>query len=63
MVSVVRQAKRLPAVASEESLRAFFERGGFAAQVRQNFAGEMERTGDQDRPWLLKCKHQRVANG
>jgi hypothetical protein len=46
MVSVVRQAKRLPAVASEESLRAFFERGGFATQVRQNFAGEMERTGD-----------------
>jgi len=24
-------------------LRAFFEGGGFAAQVRQNFSGEMER--------------------
>ena len=25
-----------------DSLRAFFERGGFAAQVRENFAGEMQ---------------------
>ena len=26
----------------EKSLRAFFEGGGFAAQVRESFAGEMK---------------------
>ena len=44
-------------------LDALFKGGGFAAQVRQNFAGEMQRAGDQDRIWLLTRKHQRVANG
>ena len=40
--SVARQAKRLPYKFVEASLRAFFEGGGFAAEVRQNFAGEMQ---------------------
>ena len=44
-------------------LRAFFKRGWFAAQMRQNFAGEMQRAGDQDRIWIRPGKHQRVANG
>ena len=38
--SALPAGERLP---TEKSLRAFFEGGGFAAQVRQNFSGEMER--------------------
>jgi hypothetical protein len=37
-----RQAKRLPYELFEASLCAFFERGGFAAQMRENFAGKMQ---------------------
>src|SRR5262249_34491955 len=33
---------RYPEAHSRESLRAFFERGGLAAQVRENFSGEMQ---------------------
>jgi hypothetical protein len=32
----------------EKSLRAFFEGGGLAAQVRERFAGEMKRTGEKN---------------
>ena len=46
--SVARQAKRLPYKFYPECdlLRAFFERSWFTTQMRENFAGEMERTGD-----------------
>jgi hypothetical protein len=40
--SVARQAKRLPYKLFDDSLRAFLERGGFAAQMGENFAGEMQ---------------------
>jgi hypothetical protein len=30
----------------DQSLRAFFKSGGLAAQMSENFSGEMERTGD-----------------
>ena len=42
--SVAREAKRLPYKSSQNArlLRAFFERGWFAAEVCQNFAGEMQ---------------------
>jgi len=46
----------------ETSLRAFFEGRGFAAQVRENFAGEMKRARDQNRIWLRACKRQRIVN-
>ena len=46
---LVGQPRRLPAgeapalqIIFETSLRAFFERGGFTTQVRENFAGEMQ---------------------
>ena len=47
---------------SRTSLRAFFKRCGFAAQVRERFAGEMKRARDQNRIWLCACKHQCIAN-
>lgn len=37
-------------VRSGKSLRAFFKRRGFTTQVRKDFAGEMERTGNQN--WI-----------
>src|SRR5438874_198337 len=46
----------------EASLGAFFECCGFAAQVGENFAGEMKRARDQNRIWLCACKRQRIAN-
>src|SRR6266478_2119750 len=46
----------------ETSLRAFFEGRGFAAQVRENFAGEMKRARDQNRIWLRACKRQRIVS-
>jgi hypothetical protein len=33
--------RRSQSVATEASLRAFFEGSGFAAQMRENFAGEV----------------------
>lgn len=36
------EGRRSQSAATEESLRAFFERGGFAPQVGQNFTGEMQ---------------------
>jgi hypothetical protein len=39
-------------------LRAFFEGGGFATQVRQNFTGEMQRAGDQNRIRFRAGKRQ-----
>ena len=30
--------------------------------MSEDFAGEMERTGDEDRIRLRACKYQRVAN-
>src|SRR5438876_10050182 len=44
----------------EASLRAFFECRGFAAQVGENFAGEMKRARDQNRIWLCACRRQRM---
>ena len=46
----------------EALLRAFFERGGFAAQMGENFAGEMERAGDQDRIRFRARKLDSAAN-
>jgi hypothetical protein len=43
-------------------LDALFERSRFTMEVRQNFASEMQRAGDQDRIWLGAGKHQCVAN-
>ena len=42
--SVAREAKRLPYKSSQNArlLRAFFKRGWFAAQVRENFASEVK---------------------
>jgi len=45
----------------ETSLRAFFKGCGFAAQVREHFAGEMKRARDQNWIWLCACKHQCIA--
>ena len=39
-------------------LRAFFERGGFAAQMREDFASEMQRAGDQNRIRVRARKHR-----
>jgi hypothetical protein len=62
--SPARETRALPRPPrSRDSLRAFFERGRLTTQVRQNFASEMQRAGDQDRILLLTCKHQCVANG
>jgi hypothetical protein len=62
--SVARQAKRLPYKNDSRSLLcAFFERRRFTAQIGENFAGEMQRAGDQDRIRFRPRKHQRVANG
>src|SRR5205823_4269976 len=36
-----------------ESLSAFFEGGGFAAQVGEDFTGEVKRTGDENWTRLL----------
>jgi len=44
------------------SLRAFFERGGLTAQVRQNFASEMQRAGYQDRIWFRACNVEGFAD-
>src|SRR6266576_159678 len=62
--SVARQAKRLPYKFYPECdlLRAFFERSWFTTQMRENFAGEMERTGNEDRIRLRVPKYQRIAN-
>src|SRR5262245_56033455 len=49
-------------LSAKESLRAFFESSGFAAEMRQDFADEVQRAGDQDRIGVRTCKHQRVAN-
>src|SRR6266446_6643972 len=43
-------------------LRAFFEGGGFATQMGENFAGKMERAGDQNRIWIRPRKHQCFTN-
>ena len=49
----VRYPEGIPRRARYISLRAFFERIGFATQKRERFAGEMEGTGDQDS--FLRC--------
>ena len=62
--SVARQAKRLPYKFYPECdlLRAFFERSRFAAQVREGFAGEMQRAGDQNWIWIGACTVKRFAD-
>ena len=59
-----RPAGEAPAlqIIPEISLRAFFKCCGFAAQVRERFAGEMKRARDQNWIWLCACKHQCIAN-
>jgi hypothetical protein len=49
----VRYPEGIPRRAQSISLRAFFERIGFATQKCERFAGEMEGTGDQDS--FLRC--------
>src|SRR5438552_15326190 len=41
------------------SLRAFLERGGSPTQVRDNFAGEMQRACNQNWIWLRACEIER----
>ena len=45
-----------------KSLRAFFEGGWFAAKVRENFAGEMKRAGDQNRICFLAGEDERFMD-
>src|SRR5262249_29623828 len=44
------------------SLRAFFEGSGLAAQMRENFAGKMERTSNQNWIWCLPGQSQSFIN-
>jgi len=44
-----------------ESLRAFFEGGGFAAQMRERFAREMERPGEKNGMRSLARLIERVS--
>ena len=45
-----------------ESLRAFFECGGLTAEMRENFAREMEGSGDQNWWGLQLSLCERVIN-
>ena len=44
------------------SLRAFFESGRFATQMRENFAGEMERASDQNWIWFRACEIECIGH-
>jgi hypothetical protein len=45
LFQILRELRVLPGWI-DQSLRAFFKSGGLAAQMSENFSGEMERTGD-----------------